>query len=50
MNLNYIRKINNAAKYCGFMKQESYNNKKHNDAYFYKNEQRFLEYDEYDGF
>lgn len=42
MKLSYIKKINHAAKYCGYMKQESYNNNDHNATFFYKNEQRKL--------
>lgn len=42
MNLNYIRKISHAAKYCGYMKQECYNNKNYHDTSFYKDEQRKL--------
>ncbi|RJW34237.1 hypothetical protein [Eisenbergiella tayi] len=42
MKLSYIQKINQAAKYCGYMKQESYNKKDHNATFFYKNEQRKL--------
>lgn len=39
MKLSYIKKINHAAKYCGYMKQESYNKKEYDATYFYKNEQ-----------
>lgn len=40
--LNYISKINNAAKYCSNQKQIAYNNENYELCDFYKNEQNKL--------